>query len=159
MTALKMLLLWGCTTGQPPVTPTAGRSAPETTLSAYGLREVELSVSDHPVIAEVADTNPLRRKGLMHRTSMEPDHGMLFVYPDEKVRSFWMKNTLLPLSIAYISQRGTIVHLADMEPLDERSVPSLQPAMYALEMPQGWFGAHGVQVGQIVSGLPEASQE
>lgn len=157
--AVLMFLLWGCTTGPSPVAPTASASSPQTATSGHGLREIALSVSGQSVIAEVADTNPLRRKGLMHRTSMVPDHGMLFVYPDERERSFWMKNTLLPLSIAYINQGGTIVHMADMEPLDERSVRSLYPAMYALEMPQGWFDAHGVMVGEVISGLPGASQE
>lgn len=127
--------------------------------SAAGLVQQELTVGAERVVAEVADTPALRSQGLMHRPSMTPGHGMVFVYPDERPRSFWMKNTLLPLSIAYIDKRGVIVHMADMMPLDESPVPSMQPAMYALEMPQGWFDSHGVAVGMSVQGLPAASRE
>ena len=95
--------------------------------------------------------------GLMGRVSLLPDQGMLFIYPDEAPRSFWMKNTPLPLSIAFMDVNGRIVHIADMRPLSEAPIPSQHPAMYALEMTQGWFGEHGVKVGQSVAGLPKAS--
>ena len=72
----------------------------------------------------------------------------------DTVRSFWMKNTPLPLSIAYLSKSGQIVHIAAMTPLSEEPVSSVHPTMYALEMTQGWFADHGVKVGQSVSGLP-----
>ena len=118
---------------------------------------IPLIVGGTQVAAEVADTPQERAMGLMGRASLAPDAGMLFIYPDEAVRSFWMKNTPLPLSIAYISQAGRIVHLAEMNPLSEDPVPSLHPTMYALEMEAGWFTAHGVKVGQSIAGLPAPS--
>ena len=90
----------------------------------------------------------------MGRASLAKDSGMLFVYPDEGQRSFWMKNTPLALSIAFISASGRIVHITDMRPLDEEPVPSKYPAMYALEMRKGWFEEHSVRAGQPVAGLP-----
>ena len=115
---------------------------------------VVLVVGGTRVSVEIADTPQRRAQGLMGRFSLASDAGMLFVYPDEAVRSFWMKNTPLPLSIAYLSKRGQIVHIAAMTPLSEEPVPSVHPTMYALEMTQGWFKDHGVKVGQSVSGLP-----
>ncbi|MDP6932352.1 MAG: DUF192 domain-containing protein, partial [Myxococcota bacterium] len=73
--------------------------------------------------------------------------------------SFWMKDTPLPLSIAFIDTAGRIVHIADMVPLDTSPVPSVRPAMYALEMDRGWFQAHGVYAGARVEGLPGASKD
>ena len=118
-----------------------------------------LNVNGITVTAEVADEPDLRSRGLMERAALKPDHGMLFVYPDERPRSFWMKNTPLPLSIAYIDQSGRIVRMADMQPYDETSIPSRYPAMYALEMEQGWFTRRGVSAGDRVEGLPGPSQE
>jgi uncharacterized membrane protein (UPF0127 family) len=118
---------------------------------------IPLILGGTQVSAEVADTPQERALGLMGRVSLAPDTGMLFIYPDEAVRSFWMKNTPIPLSIAYISRAGQIVHLADLAPLSEDPVPSLHPSMYALEMEAGWFTAHGVKVGQTIAGLPEPS--
>ena len=118
---------------------------------------IELVVGGVNISAEVADDPKERAMGLMGRTSLPKNHGMIFVYPDEKVRSFWMKNTPLRLSIAYISKAGTIVHLAEMAPMSEEPVPSVHPTMYALEMETGWFTSHGVKVGQSIAGLPEPS--
>ena len=117
----------------------------------------QLTLGGSHVLAEVADTPRERATGLMGRVSLAPDSGMLFVYPTEEPRSFWMKNTPLPLSIAFIDGSGRIVHIAEMVPLNEDPVPSVHPAMYALEMTKGWFNAHGVKVGQTVAGLPKAS--
>jgi uncharacterized protein len=120
---------------------------------------VSLAVGGATVAAEVADEPSERSLGLMYRESLSADAGMLFVYPDAEPRSFWMKNTKVPLSIAYLDSRGIVVHLADMTPLDLSPVPSVEPAMYALEMNQGWFSKHGVKVGDKVGGLPAASKE
>ena len=136
---------WTCERSRAPETPAAG------------LPTVTLTVGGHPVTAEVVDDPDLRARGLMERAALQPDHGMIFVYPDEQVRSFWMKNTILPLSIAFMDAGGRIVHTADMEPLDLTAVPSQRPAMYALEMQQGWFAAHQVGPGQKVEGLPPPS--
>jgi uncharacterized membrane protein (UPF0127 family) len=100
-----------------------------------------------PVQVEIADTDAERQTGLMGRTALAEDAGMLFVFDQEQPLSFWMKDTLLPLSIAYIDEGGSIVDIQDMQPLDETSHPSAAPARYALEVNQGFFEARGVQVG------------
>jgi len=123
------------------------------------LPTVVLQVGAARVTAEVADSRLERSIGLMHRTSLEAGAGMLFVYPQARPLSFWMRNTVLPLSIAFIDSRGTIVRISDMKPRDERHVPSDWPALYALEVPQGWFGSAGVAVGDKVEGLPGPAPE
>lgn len=99
------------------------------------------------VRVEIADEEAEQKRGLMERTALAEDAGMLFVFPGERPRSFWMRNTLIPLSIAYIDGDGGIVDIQDMEPLDESSHPSAAPAQYALEVNQGFFEERGVQVG------------
>lgn len=123
------------------------------------LPTIPLVVGGQPVTAEVADSDAERELGLMHRDALPDGHGMLFVYPDERARGFWMKNTEIPLSIAFISATGRIVHTAEMRPHDETIVPSRYPAMYALEMNRGWFQAHNVASGAEVTGLPPAASE
>ncbi len=123
------------------------------------LPTITLTVGGHAVTAEVADSPAEREAGLMHRAELPDDHGMLFVYPDERGRGFWMKNTPSPLSIAFVSASGRVVHTAEMKPLDETIVPSQYPAMYALEMRRGWFTAHAVGPGAEVLGLPPAAVE
>ncbi len=115
---------------------------------------VVLQVGSTSVTAEVADAPEERELGLMFRERLAKDSGMLFVYPTERPRSFWMKNTPLPLTIAYLSAAGEVVSLKDMQPLTTRPVLSGKRAMYALEMEQGWFAAHGVKVGDTITGLP-----
>ena len=106
------------------------------------------------VRAEVADERAERQPGLMGRTELAPHAGMLFVFGRERDLSFWMRNTLIPLSIAYIAADGRIVDIQDMEPLDETSQPSAEPAKYALEVNQGFFAERGVEVGDEVE-IPE----
>ena len=106
------------------------------------------------VRAEIADDGPERRRGLMERTALAEDAGMLFVFGRERQLSFWMRNTLIPLSIAYIDAEGRIVDIVDMEPLDETSHLSAEPSKYALEVNQGFFDERGVEVGDTVEGLP-----
>ena len=118
-----------------------------------------LSLGAFSVVAEVADSPRERAAGLMYRDTLAPETGMLFVYPEARPRSFWMRNTCLPLSIAYLDAAGQVVALADMQPLVETGVPSGAPAQYALEMTQGWFARKGVSVGDVVVGLPPASEQ
>ncbi len=113
-----------------------------------------IDVAGTPVLVELAVTEEQKARGLMHRDSLPADDGMLFVYPDTKPRSFWMKDTRIPLSIAFIEPDGDIVKIADMKPLDRASTKSLYPAKYALEMNQGWFEEHGVKAGDKVGGIP-----
>jgi hypothetical protein len=126
--------------------------------AALAMEPASLVLGGVTVTAEVASDPNSRAVGLMGRSGLAPDSGMLFVYPDEARRSFWMKNTPLPLSIAFINQAGRIVHITDMKPMSEDPVPSVHPTMYALEMAEGWFEDHSVKVGQPVAGLPGASR-
>jgi uncharacterized protein len=111
-----------------------------------------------PVQVEITDTPEERQTGLMGRNALAEDAGMLFVFDQEQILSFWMKDTLIPLSIAYINAEGRIVDIQDMQPLDETSHPSAEPARYALEVNQGFFAEQGVTVGDMVE-LPVQSDE
>jgi len=116
---------------------------------------ITLDVAGVSVEAEVADTDETRATGMMFRTSMGKDEGMLFVMEEAGPTSFWMKNTLIPLSIAYINASGVILEIHEMEPLDETSVNSrFSTIAYALEMPGGWFQQAGIRAGARISGLP-----
>jgi uncharacterized protein len=105
-----------------------------------------------PVRIEIADTDAERQTGLMGRTTLEADAGMLFVFDQEQTLSFWMKDTLIPLSIAYIDSEGRIVDIQDMQPLDDLppQYVSAEPAQYALEVNQGFFEERGVTIGDMV---------
>jgi uncharacterized membrane protein (UPF0127 family) len=118
-----------------------------------------LVVGNSRITAEIAATPEDRRQGLMHRESMPEDHGMLFVFPEEKVLGFWMKDTPLPLSIAFADSGGRIVHVTDMEPGSLARVSSQVPALYALEMNRGWFERHGVFRGDRIAGIPKLEVE
>ena len=118
------------------------------------LPTAKIVVGNHALEVEVADTPETRSRGLMHRKSLGYDAGMLFVFPKEQPLQFWMRNTTLPLSIAFADDTGRIVHIADMEPLSESLVPSGAPARYALEVNRGWFAHHGVQPGDALLSLP-----
>lgn len=111
-----------------------------------------------PVQVEIADTEAERQTGLSGRTTLAEDAGMLFIFDQEQPLSFWMKDTLIPLSIAYISAEGRIVDIQDMQPLDETPHPSAEPALYALEVNQGFFAERGVAVGDTVE-LPGQGTE
>ncbi|MCX8116684.1 MAG: DUF192 domain-containing protein [Desulfobacterota bacterium] len=99
---------------------------------------------------EVARRPEERAKGLMGRRHLGEDEGMLFVFEEEGYHSFWMKNTLIPLSIAFIDKDGRVVKIADMEPLTLTSHTPPKPILYALEMNRGWFKKRGVRVGDVV---------
>ena len=118
------------------------------------LPTVLLQAGLHQVTAEVARTPQQQQIGMMMRTQMAQHEGMLFVFDDVAPRCFWMKNTLLPLSIAFIADDGTIVNVADMQPRSEASHCSAQPVRYALEMNQGWFAKRGIQAGYRLKGTP-----
>ncbi len=114
----------------------------------------ELFLGDKTISVEIADTNELRENGLMNRKTMENNRGMLFVFEKERNLSFWMKNTYIPLSIAYISRSGEIKEIYDMEPLNENPVKSNRSVLYALEMNQGWFRENNIEVGDSIT-IPE----
>ena len=127
--------------------------------SDAGLPVATIRVGNQQVVVEVAFTAETRRRGLMFRDSLPPDQGMLFVFPREEKRAFWMRNTSISLSIAVADAAGRIVRIADLEPHVERAVPSLRPARYALEMNRGWFRRHGVLEGDTLRRLPPAPAE
>ena len=120
------------------------------------LPEIPLSIKGHKLTAEVAATDDTRSTGLMHRRMMPENRGMLFVFAYSQPQSFWMMNTYLPLSIAFIDEQGVIVNIADMKPLTTNPHPSARPAKYALEMNQGWFAKRGIKAGAHVEGLRDA---
>ncbi|MGZ8255725.1 MAG: DUF192 domain-containing protein [Burkholderiaceae bacterium] len=120
------------------------------------LPTVKLTAGIHVITAEAATTDPTRRVGLMHRERLAPNHGMLFVFGDKSQQCFWMRNTPLPLTVAFIEDDGTIVQLADMAPRTEVSHCSQKAVRYALEMEQGWFAKRGIAPGARVGGLPAA---
>lgn len=114
-----------------------------------------LKVRGHAIEAEVASTDAQREQGLMYRTDMPADHGMLFVFEQPALYCFWMKNTLIPLSLAFLDDRGRIISLADMQPRDEYSHCPPGPVFRALEMNQGWFDRHGVGIGDVIEGVAD----
>jgi uncharacterized protein len=119
---------------------------------------VELKIKTHKLKVEVAATAQSRTIGLMNRFSLAPDSGMLFVFPQSEQLGFWMKNTFIPLSIAYVDTKGVILNIADMKPQDESTHPSKGPAMFAIEMKQGWFKDKGIVAGDKVDGLDKAGR-
>ena len=117
---------------------------------------VQLNAGMHLIRAEVVSAPETRAQGLMHRKQMAQNAGMLFIFDEPAVHCMWMKNTLIPLSVAFIDERGTIVNIADMQPHSEASHCAAQPVRYALEMNRGWFAARGIKPGSRLSGIPGA---
>jgi uncharacterized membrane protein (UPF0127 family) len=128
--------------------------AGEFTQAQPTLRRAQLSAGIHVIQAEVADTDETRERGLMFRKSLDGNDGMLFVFDQPDRQCFWMHNTPLPLSIAFIADDGTIVNIDDMAPETDDAHCSRKPVRYALEMAQGWFADHGIASGKKIDGLP-----
>jgi len=127
----------------------------EQQLSPAGLPVVRLTAGGKCIAVEVASTPQSMARGLMFRTQLAPDTGMLFVYPQARRSSFWMKNTLVDLSAAFIDAEGVVINTVEMKALDEQTRHSpLRDACFGLEMAAGWFAAHGVGPGSRVDGLP-----
>ena len=124
---------------------------------AAGLPTVELNIKGHRLVAEVAATEATRTTGLMHRFSLQPDHGMLFVFKEPGPQAFWMKNTYVPLSIAFIGGDGRIINIEDMVPQTDKTHPSRGPALYALEVKKGWFADRNIAPGDRIEGLAKAA--
>lgn len=123
-------------------------------------KQALVEINGQQLKVELADTWELRARGLMHRTELCQQCGMLFQFEQERLISMWMKNTLIPLDVAYFKQDGEIIDIRQMQPLDLTSVPSSEPVYYALEMNQGWFAANGVKEGDyinVISTGPTAS--
>jgi uncharacterized membrane protein (UPF0127 family) len=118
------------------------------------LPRVKLAAGMHQIDAQVAQSPDQRTIGLMHRREMPQHEGMLFVFEQPSVQCFWMKNTLLPLTAAFVADDGTVVNLVDMQPQTTDSHCSARPVRYVLEMNQGWFTKKGIKPGFRLSGPP-----
>ena len=149
-----LCLLFGC--GE---APNGSKTAQTPALFAQAMREgfnptreevISLEIGGATIEVECAGAGLGMNLGLMHRTSLGPDEGMWFEFPDEDFRGFWMKNTRIPLSIAYIDSKGRIGNIEHMVPYDESSVHSRYRAKYALEMNQGWFRKKGIKPGDSI---------
>ena len=116
------------------------------------LRRVTLSAGIHQIDAQVAATDDQRQIGLMHRADMPYGEGMLFVFDMPSKQCFWMKNTLLPLTAAFVADDGTIVNFEDMKPKSTVPHCSAKPVRFVLEMNQGWFAKKGIKVGARIAG-------
>lgn len=116
------------------------------------LPRVQLSAGMHLINAQVAATPQQRETGLMHRSEMPSGEGMVFVFENASTLCFWMKNTLIPLTAAFIAEDGTIINLEDMKPMTTDSHCAKKPVRFVLEMNQGWFAKRGIKAGQKISG-------
>ncbi len=140
-TALLSALLLACL-------PTWAQNAPRPRLPT-----IKITAGIHVIQTELAITGEQQATGMMFRKTMGTNEGMLFVNDDAGVRCFWMRNTLLPLSIAFLADDGRIVNIADMEPKSEKSHCSAKPVRFALEMNQGWFAKRGIKPGMKIGGI------
>ena len=127
-----------------------------TTAAAQGLPMVELTAGMHRVEAEVANTQETRMRGLMMRQTMPVHRGMLFVFDMDARHCMWMKNTLLPLSVAFLDDQGRIINVEEMKPQTEDNHCAAKPARYALEMNAGWFKSRNLGPGAVLNGIERA---
>jgi uncharacterized membrane protein (UPF0127 family) len=114
---------------------------------------MELTAGFHRIEAEVAATNENRQVGLMNRKAMPAQRGMVFAFTHENAHCMWMRNTYIPLSVAFIDADGVIINIEDMQPQTEINHCAKKPARYALEMNQGWFAQRGIKPGARLGGL------
>ena len=114
---------------------------------------VELTAGMYRIEAELAHTAEARQTGLMHRESLAEQRGMVFVFTYQARHCMWMRDTLIPLSVAFLDEAGTILNIADMAPHDETSHCAAAPALYALEMNRGWFAQRGLEAGDRIGGI------
>ncbi len=122
------------------------------------LPRVKLGAGMYQIEAQVAQTPDQRMTGLMFRREMPQYEGMLFVFEQASPQCFWMRNTLLPLTAAFVADDGTIVNLADMKPQTDDSHCAAKPVRYVLEMNQGWFARRGIKAGSKLTGTPFQSR-
>lgn len=140
--------LSGCNGNQSANAQTDGR--------AQSLATVNMDIGNKKFVIELALTDDQQQMGLMYRDSMPADHGMIFVFPDEQERSFWMKNTRIPLDIAYLDKTGKVVSIKQMRPFDLTGVNSEKPAKYAIEFNVNVASQAGLKVGDTVK-IPDLS--
>jgi uncharacterized membrane protein (UPF0127 family) len=128
-------------------------AAPALAQQPQPLPTVQLRAGMHLIRAEVAADYETRGRGLMFRKSLAQNAGMVFRFDQPAIHCMWMKNTYLPLSVAFLDEKGTIINIADMQPHSEQSHCAAQPALYALEMARGWFAERGIKPGSRLAGL------
>ena len=121
----------------------------------HAAEKTTLRVGTHTIKTEVARSEDARQRGLMYRRKLANNSGMLFIFEQKNTHCFWMHNTYIPLSIAFLDDDGTIINIEDMLPQTDTNHCAKAPVRYALEVPQGWFAKKGVQAGAQISGLPE----
>jgi uncharacterized protein len=134
--------------------PGLGRSQDQAQRAQPTLPTTRLSAGIHLITAELAVTDASRMLGLMFRTALEGNHGMLFDFEQHAKHCMWMRNTLIPLSVAFIEDDGTIVNVEDMAPQTENSHCARKPVRWALEMDKGWFAQRGIKPGTKLAGMP-----
>ena len=117
---------------------------------------MELTAGFYRIEAEVAANQKNRMQGLMHRRSMQPNEGMIFVFTQEERHCMWMRNTFLPLSVAFLDSEGRILNIENMEPQTEDNHCAAAPARFALEMNKGWFAGKGIKPGQRIGGIEKS---
>jgi len=129
-------------------------------LLAALLQTTQIQLGEENILVEIADTKETRNQGLMGRTALPEGHGMLFVFDSPEPLSFWMKNTLIPLSIGFFNERGQLINVEEMVPPNpttpDKDLPTYQskaPAKYALEMPSQWFHNHHITPNTHIIGL------
>jgi len=142
---------------EPPPTQHPPQAQPQEGVPQLDLPRLQLQAGLHLITVQVASTPAQRNTGLMWRRSMAPNEGMWFVFDAPAIQCFWMKNTFLPLTAAFVADDGRIVNLVDMQPLSERSHCSAAPVRFVLEMHQGWFAQRGIEAGQRLRGAPFAA--
>ena len=125
-------------------------------LAQGSLPVLELSAGMYRIEAEVAANDQHRQVGLMNRKTMPAQRGMLFVFPQERTHCMWMRNTLIPLSVAFIDADGYIINIENMKPQTEDNHCAKVPARYALEMNEGWFAQRGIKPGFRLQGIDKA---
>lgn len=121
--------------------------------AADPLMTYPLRIRGKSLRVELADTAATRRTGLMNRRQLADDQGMLFIFESTSPQAMWMKNTYIPLSVAFVDAQGRIVNIEDMEPHTEDAHASVAPVLYAIEMNKGWFARNGIRAGDKVEGL------
>lgn len=124
--------------------------------AAQSLPVIELNAGIHRIEAEVAASPEARMRGLMQRTTLPPQRGMLFVFDQEARHCMWMKNTYLPLSVAFLDAAGRILNIEEMQPQTEDNHCAARPARFALEMNAGWFARRGIRAGDTIGGIGKA---
>ena len=145
------LLLINCQQEKRETTPNIPNTTNISVIDTIPIGYVWLKVGEKKLLVEIADTPEKRREGLMFRQELEENAGMLFVFDREDTHSFWMKNTYLPLSIAFIDEGGRILQIKKMKPLDEKiHYISKAPIRYALEVNQGWFEKYQINIGDTI---------